>query len=446
MSQPLNILYLHTHDHGRYIQPYGYSVPTPRLMQFAREGAMFRNAFCANPTCSPSRACLLTGQHAHTNGMYGLAHRGFKLFDYSHHLVRFLKSHGYYCVLNNSGAQHVAHKEDQDVIGYDEVLDVNFPSKKDTAAMVREWLDRRPQDKPFFLSVGYGDTHRDFKEPACDSDWTDPRYVLPPAPLPDTPETRFDMAAFNTHAREQDAKMAEVLDAIEKAGLAKNTIVIATTDHGIAFPRMKCNLEDSGIAIYLMLRGPGIPEGKVIDSLISHVDIFPTLCDLLGFDHPDWLQGTSLLPLMRDEKEAVRDEIFAEVNYHAAEEPMRCVRTKRWKYIRRYYDMKTPVLPNCDSSPSKDLWLEHGWAERELPREVLYDLVFDPNETNNLADDPDHATVLLDMRKRLQKWMEETDDPILKEKHPPAPKGATLTYMDARQNSGPTYRVGETKS
>ncbi len=77
-----NILYLHSHDTGRYVQPYGHAIPTPNIQRLAEQGVLFRKAFCAAPTCSASRACLLTGQYAHSNGMLGLAHRGFSLRDY----------------------------------------------------------------------------------------------------------------------------------------------------------------------------------------------------------------------------------------------------------------------------------------------------------------------------------------------------------------------------
>ena len=98
MQRP-NILYIHSHDTGRYVQPYGYAVPTPNIQRLAEEGVLFRQAFCASPTCSPSRACLLTGQYAHNNGMLGLAHRGFSLNDYSHHLLHTLRRVGYVSAL-----------------------------------------------------------------------------------------------------------------------------------------------------------------------------------------------------------------------------------------------------------------------------------------------------------------------------------------------------------
>lgn len=434
-----NLLYLHSHDTGRYIQPYGYAVPSPHLQRLAEEGTLFRRAFCANPTCSPSRASLLTGQWPHSSGMLGLAHRGFRLNDYGHHIVRVLKAHGYHCALSSAGAQHVIRRKDeQEIIGYDEVFDPVFPGEKDPVEETSRFLAAAPH--PFFLSVGLGDVHRDFPEPACDDPLTDPRYVQPPEPLPDTPQTRRDMAAYNTALRTQDRKMGAVLKALETNGLAQNTLVLCTTDHGVAFPRMKCNLEDSGIGVFLIMRGPGIPAGRCLDGMVSHVDVFPTLCDLLDMERPDWLQGLSFRPLIRGQAEEVRDEVFAEVNYHAACEPMRCVRTHRWKYIRRYYDRPGPVLPNCDSSPSKDLWLDQGWAERVQPREALFDLTFDPHETDNLAFAPEHRPVLRDMRERLDRWMADTDDPLLRG-GVPAPEGARVTCQDEAEPGGKSYIV-----
>jgi N-sulfoglucosamine sulfohydrolase len=81
-AKPPNILYLNSHDTGRYVQPYGNAIPTPNIQWLADQGVMFRNAFCAAPSCSGSRAALLTGSYCHNNGMMGLAHRGFALYDY----------------------------------------------------------------------------------------------------------------------------------------------------------------------------------------------------------------------------------------------------------------------------------------------------------------------------------------------------------------------------
>ncbi len=433
MSTP-NILYIHSHDTGRFIQPYGYSVPTPNLQQFAEQSVLFRRAFCANPTCSPSRAALLTGQSPHSSGMFGLAHRGFGLNDYSQHILHTLRKAGYFTAL--SGTQHVALNGDKTLLGYDAILDEG----RDRVDAVADFLKQRDTDRPFFLSVGFQETHRNYPEPGPDDD---PRYVQPVPPFPDTPQTRYDMASFRTLARRLDEKMGRVFELIDEHGLTDNTLVICTTDHGIAFPRMKCNLYDTGIGVMLMMRWPngdahGFRAGRVVDSLVSHIDVFPTLCDILGIDPPKWLEGKSLMPILRDEKPEVNDEIFAEVTFHAAYEPQRCARTNRWKYIRRYTESDKPVLPNCDDSPSKTLWMEHGWQNRPVAREQLYDLVFDPHEANNVAAESNHAAILDEMRGRLDRWMERTNDPLRKGWVDP-PKGARLNDPTGISPSEPPF-------
>jgi len=232
-----------------------------------------------------------------------------------------------------------------------------------------------------------------------------------------------------------------VLDAVDANGLAENTLVICTTDHGIAFPRMKGNLTDHGIGVMLILRGPGgFTDGKVYDALVSHIDFFPTICDLLEIDYPNWLQGNSLVPLIEGEVEQIHDAIFAEVTYHAAYEPQRAVRTQNWKYIRRFDHHLGPVLPNCDDSPSKDVLIQHGWKERSRPLEQLYDLTFDPNEASNVANDLSNALILEEMRTRLDRWMSTTDDPLL-HGPVPAPSGAELNDPDQMSSSYPTRFV-----
>ena len=369
-----NILYLHSHDTGRHVQPMGAAVAMPRIQALAEEGVLFRKAFCAASTCSASRACLLTGRYAHSNGMLGLAHRGWSLIDYEWHLVHTLRTAGYHSVL--IGEQHIS--KEPDVIGYDEVVKIATTRATDVAPVTIDVL--REIERPFFLSVGFFETHREFFRPPDGED----RYVAPPPNLPDTPETRRDMAAFNASARSLDAGVGAVLDEIDRLGLRDDTLVICTTDHGMAFPGAKTTLTDRGIGVFLILRGPGgFTGGEVSDALVSHIDLYPTICDLAGVPRPEFLQGVSVLPLM-DGAAAVRDEVFAEGTYHAAYEPQRAIRTDRWKYIRRFDDRPTPVLANTDDSPGKDLWLRHGWAEHELAREQLYDLVFDPQEQHNL--------------------------------------------------------------
>ncbi len=422
MAQRPNILYLHSHDTGRYVQPYGHNVPTPRIQQLAQGGVLFRQCFCAGPTCSPSRAALLTGQSPHSSGMIGLAHRGFSLHDYRQHIVHTLRRAGYGSTL--IGVQHVA--QDATTIGYDRVLSLESRRVAHVAPAAADFLGSGPQE-PFFLAVGFAETHREFHET---SPVEDPRYALPPAPLPDTPQTRQDMARYKASARVLDQGIGTVLDALEKAGLGENTLVICTTDHGIAFPGMKCSLTDHGTGVMLIVRGPGGFEGgQVCEAMVSQIDLYPTICDLLDIEPPAWLQGRSMMPLIRGERDQINEQVYAEVTYHAAYEPMRAVRTLRFKYIRRFEPRRGPVLPNCDDGLSKSVWMEHGWQQRAPEMEQLYDLVFDPNETHNLATDPALSGVLDDMRARLDRWMRDTDDPLLRGRVP-APSGARVNDSD----------------
>jgi N-sulfoglucosamine sulfohydrolase len=429
-----NILYLHSHDTGRYTQAYGHPVPTPNIQRLADQGVVFRKAFCAAPTCSASRACLLTGQYGHNNGMLGLAHRGWSLNDYRQHLVHPLHDAGYHSVL--IGEQHIAKRPD--IIGFDRVVKIDTTHVESVAPVASEIL-AGPPPEPFFLSVGFFETHRDFLEPPS---LRDALYSMPPANLPDTPETRRDMAAYKASARSLDQGVGAVLEALDLHGLADDTLIIFTTDHGLAFPGAKATLFDRGLGVMLILRGPGgFGGGKVNDALVSHLDVYPTICDLVGIERPDFLQGTSLLPLIGGETTALHDAIFAEMTWHAAYEPQRAVRTERWKYIRRFGDRSTPVLPNCDDSPSKSLLLAHGWGERTIPAEQLYDLVFDPNEAANVAGDPSYAAVLHDMGGRLDRWMEETEDPLL-DGDPSPPVGAEINTPDQLSASEPRLRIG----
>ena len=429
-GRPPNVLYLHSHDTGRYLEPYGYPVPTPNIQQLANQGIVFREAFCAAPTCSGSRACLLTGQYGHSNGMLGLAHRGWELRDPREHIVHTLRRARYWSAL--IGEQHVS--IDPERLGYDRVVKVESTRVESVAPIAIELIAGRPPE-PWFLSVGFFETHREFFAPSSVGDVL---YSRPPANLPDTPATRRDMASYKASARSLDHGVGAVLAALDARGPVDDTLVLFTTDHGIAFPGAKATLYDRGLGVALIVRGPGgFDGGRVIDALVTHLDVYPTLCDLAGLEHPPFLQGTSLLPIARREATEIHDEIFAEATFHAAYEPQRCVRTQRHKYIRRYGDRATPVLANTDDGPSKDLLIELGWTDRPIPFEQLYDLGLDPNEAANLIGDPAYEDARRDLAGRLDRWMRDTADPLLDGPVRPPP-GARINLPDQRSPSDPT--------
>jgi arylsulfatase A-like enzyme len=415
----MNILYLHTHDSGRFLQPYGHNIPTPNLMNLARQGVIFRQAFSAAPTCSASRAGLLTGMNPHSAGMIGLAHRGFALNDPQQHLANFLAERGYETVL--CGEQHEIARGGEHELGYQQVLRGEFPPDLQTSHQAAQDFAnaqaamaylRQPKTQPFFLSLGLNATHFDLPDPTPD---INPAYVQPPPTLPDNAITRRDMAGFITMARQADRCFGAVLQALDDTGLGDDTLVIYTTDHGIAFPKMKCTLYDTGIGVALILRFPqGKYAGQAVDALVSHLDIFPTLCELTRLTPPAWLEGHSLLPLLAGQVPSIRNEIFADVTYHAAYEPMRCIRTERYKYIRYFGEFDRLVRPNMDWCASKDFLLEQGLLDQpHTPSEMLFDLYADPAERVNLIANPAYAVIRTDLTTRLQRWMEATDDPLL---------------------------------
>jgi len=200
---------------------------------------------------------------------------------------------------------------------------------------------------------------------------------------------------------------------------------------------MKSTLTDAGIGVGLILRVPGIARpGTVCDALASHIDLFPTICELAALDPPLWLQGSSLAPLLDGSAPAVRDAIFGEVTFHAAYEPQRVIRTQRWTYIRRFEERDRPVLPNIDASPALDYWLENGFAERTLSSISLFDNALDPLQRENLAGVASLAEVENQLADRLAVWMRATEDPLL-EGPVDLPPGATVNRASDLSPDGP---------
>lgn len=415
---PPNVVVLHSHDTGRHVAPYGHAVPTPNLDAFADESLQFRRAHSPAPTCSPSRAALTTGLAPHASGMTGLVNRGWTMDCPERHLANRLREAGYDTVL--AGFQHEHGGPDADrELGYRTVPtadtaggdgDGGASSDRETAAAAAEYV--RDAREPFFLSATFFDTHRPF--PAPGEHDVDPADVQAFDPLPDVPATRADVAGFHASAAALDDRIGRVLDALESEHLLDETLVVYTTDHGPAFPGMKCTLSDAGTGVALLARFPDGPRGETVDGLVSHTDFVPTLVEYLGLDVTDDWQGESWLDAAEDPSEFDgRDAVYGEVTYHAAYEPMRSVRTDRYRYVRRFDDYPTTVLPNIDDGPAKRFLLDHGLGEQERPREALYDCYHDPGERDNLVEDPAYADVRDDLRGRLDEWLRETADPLL---------------------------------
>jgi N-sulfoglucosamine sulfohydrolase len=425
-SRP-NVVYIHAHDAGRFVQPYGYPVETPALMRFAKEAVLFRKAFAAAPTCSPSRAALLSGQYPHQCGMYGLTGQGWRLTDYRHHLARVLREEGYHTAL--AGCQHEAVHSDLSPLGYDEILDGEHAGEfsQDSVTRAEEYIARCADGTgPFFLSFGTDEPHRNNiarpelgigKESArfsktryYDPEKLDWRYTAPLPNLPDLPEIRRDVESLREGVRIMDEYMGRIIGAIDHHGLREQTLVIVTTDHGIEFAGGKKTLGDLGTGVMLMLRGPGAGEGgRVIEPVVEQLDLYPTILELVGAEPRPWAEGTSLLPLLRNETDSVHDYVFTEQTYHGALEPIRAVRSERYKLVRR---VRTPAPIMRHDGPTTPLLEEIGWYERSNATTELYDLYLDPQEACDRAGDPHYEAVHRELSSALDSWMERTADPF----------------------------------
>lgn len=425
----MNVLYIHTHDSGRYIGPYGYQNLSPNINSLGRESVVFRHCYCAGPTCSPSRSALLTGTWPHCNGMLGLAHRGFSLYDYQKHAANVFASNGYETIL--CGIQHEA--VDPANLGYQIVenqqkntLNTEEYDLASTDAMCRYFVTRDSQ-KPFFASLGFISCHRDFPPVTVEAD-----YIAPAPPLYDCARNREDMAGYLSSVKIADQCVGRILAVLKQQHLLDDTIILFTTDHGIAFPYMKCSLYDTGIGVACMLYYPDNPmRGKALDALVSHLDLLPTIYELCGIEKPAWLQGKTLLPILNGEEQEINDAIFAEVTYHASYEPMRCIRTTRHKLIRRF-DIHNRLVPsNIDKGLSKEFLLDAGILEKTVqPREMLFDLFLDPLERENLVSYAAYKEIYQDLSQRLTRWMADTQDPVLiSVPRVHAPQGAKINKL-----------------
>lgn len=453
----MNIIYIHTHDTGRYIQPYGYNIPTPHLQEFAKDATLFRKAFTVSPTCSPSRGSLLTGMYPHQNGLMGLTHRGFKIDNYQNHLVNYLKKHNFHTVL--AGMQHECIKSSD--IGYDDILLTNLSFDNITKIcedgtfyddrnvdLAIDYLQQYNQDKPLFFSMGFWSTHRAF--PDIDEQYNseyhplphrsltqeekfsiDQRYIQVPNNIMDSAENRNDWADFLLSAKLLDNNIGRFIQTLKENGLYENSIIFFTTDHGIPYPNKKCTMYEDGIGVSLIMRTPNsTSRGKVIDTMISQIDIFPSICDLLNIEKPNYLEGISFASLF-EEQPFQRSEIFAEVNFHASYEPMRMIRTNEYKYIRYFYqNYLKQIFPHIDNSPEKKRLFNHHLGEYTHAPEYLFDLRIDPSERENLINHPAYQDIKRELIDKLDIWMHQTNDPLL-QGNLKLPKEASLQAFDA---------------
>jgi len=400
-----NILQITTHDSGRHFGCYGYpTLHTPAIDALAAEGVRLSNYFATVPICSASRATQLTGLYPQTHGLMDLCGYPFRwrIRDDVRHMSQLLKATGYTTHL--FGIQHEVIGDELPRLEFDSVQGQGFPTAKALADDVAGFFRlRRRREKPFYVQIGFFQTHTPFDHGGVLPD--DEHGVEIPPYLADCESSRSAMAAFQGATRHADEAVGIIMDALRRSGLEEDTIVVFTTDHGIEMPRAKWFLYDPGIAIACIVRWPGggVTGGRTCDLLLSNVDYLPTIFSLAGIPVREGLHGSSFAAGLRGERvEPVREAVYA--LYHKSQS--RCVRTNRYSLIRHF---DAPI--DFATVPVR---FEEVLAKRGIRQVELYDLDADPNQFDSVADKPGYADVRAHLDSLLWEWMERVDDPLLK--------------------------------
>ena len=413
-----HIIGIFWHDLGDWLGCYGRpDVESPALDALAAQGAVLEQHFSPTPSCSAARASIMTGQHPQSHGILGLTHRGWRYRPGEQDLSALLGRGGYYTAL--LGLQD--ERQDPYDLTYAEA-DTFFPEAPgeagvflagEVATRTVTWLAAHRNDtQPFFLTVGFADVHRPYGD-EYDEDIAE-MLEVPPF-LPDLPLVRADLATFYERIRAADAAVAAILNALDEFELSDDTFIFFTTDHGPELPRAEMTLYDPGIKAAFVCRWPRqIPAGRRLARLTSHVDVLPTILEVAGLGVPGRVEGGSFLRRLQGERGETRDAIFAQMTWHSGEyDPMRCVRTWRYKLIRNYQPGWPVQVGGAVAQRYGDAFLVEHFAHPR-PGEELYDLVNDPAESRNLIEDPGHQIVKEELGDRLGDWMVTLNDPLLR--------------------------------
>jgi len=410
MAKRPNIVFITTHDTGRHLGCYGIqTVHTPNLDALAAGGTLLENFFCTSPVCSPSRGAMMTGLYPQHNGLMGLAHppSSWTFRPDVLHLSQILQGRGYHTALFYH--QHEVMPWDIDRLGFDEWFarqEGEHRPADTVAAAFADFAAAYASQEPFFAQVGFGETHRRWDVGGVVPDAS--KGVTVPPYLVDNDAARQDAAQLQGAVRKVDDAVGIILRALDENGLAENTIVVFTVDHGLEFPRAKWHLYDPGIEVAFLIRWPGgnVQGGRRCTHLLSNVDVTPTLLELIGETPPTPLDGIPFASLLRDPAgPATRDAVFAMYLQGGTNPEARCVRTDRYKLIRNFGNVRIWKTPVDISTPARE--------PDNCPVTQLYDLESDPLEFENLSGRPDVADPERDLNDRLWRWLEEADDPIL---------------------------------
>jgi arylsulfatase A-like enzyme len=400
-------------------------VRTPVVDRLAREGVRFTHAFAASPSCTPSRAAILTGQAPHR-----LA-EGAQLW--SHLPARF----AVYPDLLEAAGYVVGHTGKGWGPGAVEPGGRTRNPAGPRVDSFRTFLERRPAGAPFAFWFGSADPHRPYDAGVGGRSGIDPARVVVPPFLPDTPEVRSDVADYLAEVERFDRDLGGLVRMLEETGELERTVLVVTSDNGMPFPGAKATLYDGGTRVPLIVRWPGVARvGHVTDALVTLTDLAPTVLDAAGLVPPREMTGRSLrtllggrTPVAWPSAVVLERERHANVRRGDLSYPSRAVRTRDHIYIRNLRPDRWPAgdptlyhsvgpFGDIDDGPTKQLLLRdpahaslRAHAMDKRPAEELYDVVRDPGQLRNVAGDRSQATRLATLRRQLDTWMRATADP-----------------------------------
>ncbi|NND34070.1 MAG: sulfatase [Saprospiraceae bacterium] len=415
-DQP-NIVFIIADDVGwNDLGCYGSEVAhTPNIDKIAAEGMRFTNAFLTASSCSPSRCSMISGRYPHNSGAAEL-HTPLPESQIPFPLL--LKDIGYYTV--QAGKTHFGEAALR-------CFDHAYGQKDGGVGAEERWvqcLEERPKNQPFFAWFAAIDAHRDWQIDGYGVT-PDPDKIEVPPFLSDDQRTREDLASYHHEISRWDYYTGAVVQELERQGVADNTVIIVTSDNGMPFPRAKTRVYDSGMQAPLIVKWPGqIQGGHICESLVSAVDLAPTIIDMAGLPPYAPFQGKSFRALFTNPDQEFRKLVYSEHNWHDFEAHERMVRSKRYLYVRNH----RPNLPNggpadskrSDSQKMLDSLRQRGQlsaAQVDIfmsprPREELFDVRQDPLQIINLASKPELHDTLVEYRMHLQKWTAETKDNV----------------------------------
>jgi N-sulfoglucosamine sulfohydrolase len=469
-----NIVFFIADDMGPLLGCYGTkTIHTPNIDALAADGMLFRNAFATTASCSASRSVILTGLHNHANGQYGHQHAYHHFSAYSNvdslALPHVLAQAGYRTA--QIGKYHVA---PESAFHFETYLKANPRSTVEMANATADFIKAK-DERPFFLYFATTDPHRGggFDDenaegpdlfgnkphhgsyPLVHEVFCKPEEVEVPNYLPDTAASRAELAEYYQSVARLDQGLGRLVEILKDAGLYNKTLIIVTSDHGVAFPGAKTNVYEPGLRVPFVVRDPyASRRGIQSDAMISHVDITPSLLDFAGgldrnadaplalvknppkrqknvnaeMENPGPLfthyQGRSWAGILDEEKPPGWDVIYASHTFHEIQMyyPMRVVRDREYKLIWNIaYPLPFPFASDLWESPTWQRQLKQGetapYGLRTVgqylhrPQFELYNMQSDPDERINLATDPKYKATLDAYIGKLKGFEERTDDP-----------------------------------